>query len=71
LLVHFMMGVRLMEFRPPPGPTASGTTSNCGAWYSVKTGDFCQKVVVNSQSSSHALKHGSDLAQTRSLWTNS
>ena len=23
---------------PPPGPTVSGTTSNCGAWYLVPPG---------------------------------
>jgi LysM repeat protein len=30
-----------------PGPTAHGTTANCGKYYQVQTGDFCQVVAVN------------------------
>lgn len=30
-----------------PGPTAHGTTSNCGKYYKVQNGDFCQVVAVN------------------------
>ncbi|KZT36394.1 hypothetical protein SISSUDRAFT_67888 [Sistotremastrum suecicum HHB10207 ss-3] len=33
----------------PPGPTASGSTSACAAWYAVKTGDQCNRVLMNSQ----------------------
>ncbi|KAI1166824.1 hypothetical protein F5B18DRAFT_676807 [Nemania serpens] len=32
----------------PPGPAASGTTRNCGKWYIVQPGDFCQLVALNS-----------------------
>lgn len=31
----------------PPGPAASGTTRDCGKWYLVQPGDFCQLVALN------------------------
>jgi LysM repeat protein len=31
----------------PPGPTAHGTTANCGKYYQVQPGDFCQVVAIN------------------------
>jgi LysM repeat protein len=30
-----------------PGPTAHGTTANCGKYYQVQSGDFCQVVALN------------------------
>ncbi|KIJ58950.1 carbohydrate-binding module family 50 protein [Hydnomerulius pinastri MD-312] len=33
---------------PPPGPTVSGTTSNCGAWFLVPLNANCNQVVMNN-----------------------
>ncbi|KAF7378494.1 hypothetical protein MSAN_00276800 [Mycena sanguinolenta] len=33
---------------PPPGQTPPGTTANCGAWYFVEPGNFCQQVALNN-----------------------
>ncbi|KAF8908651.1 hypothetical protein CPB84DRAFT_1767170 [Gymnopilus junonius] len=33
---------------PPPGQTAPGTTSACGAWYLVQPNNFCQQVALNN-----------------------
>lgn len=33
---------------PAPGPTAKGTTPNCGAYYKVQSGDICQQISLNS-----------------------
>ncbi|KZT42302.1 hypothetical protein SISSUDRAFT_1058665 [Sistotremastrum suecicum HHB10207 ss-3] len=32
----------------PPSPTASGSTSACAAWYAVKSGDQCNRVLLNN-----------------------
>ncbi|KAJ7222200.1 hypothetical protein GGX14DRAFT_352573 [Mycena pura] len=32
----------------PPGQTPPGTTANCGAWYFVEPGNFCQQVALNN-----------------------
>ncbi|KAJ6534398.1 hypothetical protein B0H19DRAFT_1185942 [Mycena capillaripes] len=32
----------------PPGQTPPGTTANCGAWYLVQPGNFCQQVALNN-----------------------
>ncbi|KAA8896313.1 hypothetical protein FN846DRAFT_965309 [Sphaerosporella brunnea] len=31
----------------PPGAVASGTTRDCGRWYEVQAGDYCQLVALN------------------------
>ncbi|KAJ6477835.1 hypothetical protein C8R47DRAFT_1139600 [Mycena vitilis] len=33
---------------PPPGQTPPGTTADCGAWYFVEPGNFCQQVALNN-----------------------
>lgn len=33
--------------RPADGPVASGTTRNCGDYYKVLPGDYCQLVALN------------------------
>jgi LysM repeat protein len=33
---------------PAPGPTAAGTTKNCGMYYRVYPGDICQKISLNN-----------------------
>lgn len=35
-------------FAPIPSPTVNGTTSNCGKYYQVQVGDFCNSVVLNN-----------------------
>ncbi|KAI9036896.1 uncharacterized protein KD926_001211 [Aspergillus affinis] len=32
----------------PPGPVARGTTSKCGRYYLVHSGDYCQRIVSNA-----------------------
>ncbi|ESK89423.1 hypothetical protein Moror_16166 [Moniliophthora roreri MCA 2997] len=32
----------------PPGGIAAGTTTRCGKWYKVQSGDFCQLVALNN-----------------------
>ncbi|KAF8204634.1 hypothetical protein BJ912DRAFT_1036734 [Pholiota molesta] len=39
---------RSLDSSPPPGQTAPGTTSACGAWYLVQPNNFCIQVVLNN-----------------------
>ncbi|TPX08542.1 uncharacterized protein E0L32_010029 [Thyridium curvatum] len=32
----------------PPGPVPHGTTAQCGKYYGVKTGDYCQLIAINN-----------------------
>ncbi|KAF9480695.1 hypothetical protein BDN70DRAFT_877257 [Pholiota conissans] len=40
--------VTITATAPPPGQTAPGTTSACGAWYLVQPNNFCIQVVLNN-----------------------
>ncbi|KAG6836289.1 hypothetical protein H0H93_009429 [Arthromyces matolae] len=31
-----------------PSPTASGTTSACGKWYQIQSGDYCKTIALNN-----------------------
>ncbi|KAG6847464.1 hypothetical protein H0H93_007975 [Arthromyces matolae] len=31
-----------------PSPTVSGTTSACGKWYQIQSGDYCQTIALNN-----------------------
>ena len=33
---------------PVPTPTVSGSTSSCGRWYQIQSGDICQTVVLSN-----------------------
>lgn len=44
---HFYFAL-IYGISSPPGPTASGSTSGCAAWYAVKSGDQCNRVLINS-----------------------
>ena len=43
------IGVYTDSAVPAPGPSAFGTTPNCGVWYQVQIADFCSRISISAQ----------------------